>query len=211
MNSRALPVAAAVAALFALSALALPAAAQQPRGGFKPGMIAGHTGGQNPVSHPRGMAPLRGPTTYSAGRAMPRAGVDATVRNPVSGAQQAAVGHRIGFERPVNTPRVNPAEQPASGQPATTSAPKRGELLRRAEESAASAGDCQSRYQAEVQQIEADHQAGGKACFFPGNGTCHGANNAKKATRLQAANTQLYQCNRQSQAVGQGGTAQAQR
>jgi hypothetical protein len=62
---------------------------------------------------------------------------------------------------------------------------------------------CQSQYQMEVREIEAEHRAGGQACFHPNNGECHTANNAKKATRLQAANTKLYQCNRQAQAARQ--------
>lgn len=65
-------------------------------------------------------------------------------------------------------------------------------------------GSCQSQYQTEVQQIQADHQAGGQACFHPNNGQCHSTNNARKATRLQAANAKRYQCNRQAQAARQG-------
>jgi hypothetical protein len=58
---------------------------------------------------------------------------------------------------------------------------------------------CRSQYQSEIQQIEADHQQGGQNCRFPGNGACHAANNQQKAARLQRANQQLFQCNRQAQ------------
>lgn len=66
--------------------------------------------------------------------------------------------------------------------------------------STADTAACRSQYQSEVQQINADHQQGGQSCRFPGNAACHAANNQQKATRLQRANQQLFQCNRQAQA-----------
>jgi len=68
----------------------------------------------------------------------------------------------------------------------------------------AQGGSCQREYEVEVRQIEADHQAGGQACFHPGNGQCHRDNNAKKASGLQAAGAKRYQCNQQAQAARQG-------
>lgn len=65
-------------------------------------------------------------------------------------------------------------------------------------------GSCQSQYQTEVRQIDADHEAGGRACFHPNNGQCHDTNNIRKATRLQAASAKRYQCNQQAQAARQG-------
>jgi hypothetical protein len=227
MQLRILPVAGALAALIASGLFAAPAEAQSQRGGFKPGAIAGHTRSQNPYANPRSMAPLRGPMTYDQGKPLPRAGIDATVRNPVSGTQQAAVGHRFGVDRAVNTPRANPLQQPVQNQPlvqqpvqnrplvqqpeqqpATTGALRRGELLQRAE---ADSATCRRQYEGEIDRIEAEHRAGGIACFHPENGQCHDANNAKKGTALQAANAQLFRCNQQVQAARQGaGGAQAQ-
>lgn len=203
MLLRTLPVAGALAALAASGFLAAPAEAGQPHGGFRPGVIAGHTRVQNPTVNPRSMAALRGPMTYDQGKPMPRAGIDATVRNPVSGAQHAAVGHQLGVDRTVSTPRVNPVQQPQqpAQQPGTTGARQPGDLLRQAE---ADGATCRRQYEAEVDRIEAAHRAGGIACFHPGNSQCHDANNARKATALQSANAQRFRCNRAAQAARQG-------
>lgn len=75
----------------------------------------------------------------------------------------------------------------------------------------AQGASCQQQYQVEVREIEAEHRAGGQACFHPNNAQCHSANNARKGARLQTAGTKLYQCNQRAQAARQNAGQTASR